>query len=281
MLRLRESSMAPYLYTSELARAVGVHPNTVRRYVARGLLPPVERSPAGYRRFTPRHLDCLRVTTLVYHGVYPGRAIFMSGAGVVRATVADDLDGALKLARRHLALVRAERAQADLAASLLERWASHADDAPAEEPTPPLRIGQVARLLGISTDIVRAWDRNGLIDIPRDPANGYRRYGPAEISRLRVIRLLSRAGYSTAAVLRMLRQLDGGDATDLRHALDTPHPDEDVYLASDRWLSTLAEQERRAHAILTLLDEMLQGRALTPAPLPEGEGSFSRQRQIP
>jgi len=36
-----------YLYTSELARAVGVHPNTVRRYVERGILPPVERSSSG------------------------------------------------------------------------------------------------------------------------------------------------------------------------------------------------------------------------------------------
>lgn len=273
--------MAAYLYTSELARAVGVHPNTVRRYVERGLLPPVERSPAGYRRFTPRHLDCLRVACLVYRGPYPGQAISLSGAGVVRAVVADDLDGARELARRHLALVRAERAQADLAASLLERWASHADDAPAATTqAQPLRIGQVARLLGVSTDIVRSWDRNGLIDIPRDPTNGYRRYGPAEISRLRVIRLLSRAGYSTAALLRMLRQLDSGDATDLRHALDTPRPDEDVYLASDRWLSTLAEQERRAHAIVALLDEMTQRRALTPALLPEGAGHHSRPRQI-
>jgi DNA-binding transcriptional MerR regulator len=45
-----------YLRTSDLAKAVGVHPNTVRRYVDRGLLPPVERSPSGYRRFTQRHL---------------------------------------------------------------------------------------------------------------------------------------------------------------------------------------------------------------------------------
>ncbi|HEY4035742.1 MAG TPA: MerR family DNA-binding transcriptional regulator [Ktedonobacteraceae bacterium] len=41
-----------YLRTSDLAKAVGVHPNTVRRYVDRGLLPPVEHSPSGYRRFT-------------------------------------------------------------------------------------------------------------------------------------------------------------------------------------------------------------------------------------
>ena len=46
-----------FLRTTDLARAVGLHPNTVRRYVQRGFLPPVERSPAGYRRFTERHLD--------------------------------------------------------------------------------------------------------------------------------------------------------------------------------------------------------------------------------
>lgn len=55
-----------YLRTSDLARAVGVHPNTVRRHVDRGLLPPVERSPSGYRRFTPRHLDCLRLAHQIY-----------------------------------------------------------------------------------------------------------------------------------------------------------------------------------------------------------------------
>jgi hypothetical protein len=36
-------------------QAVGAHPNTVRRYVDRGIPPPVERSPSGYRRFTQRH----------------------------------------------------------------------------------------------------------------------------------------------------------------------------------------------------------------------------------
>jgi DNA-binding transcriptional MerR regulator len=166
----------------------------------------------------------------------------------------------LERAHRHLVLVRSERAQADLAAALLERWAFGPPltiDAEAGTTTPSLRIGQVARLLGVSIDIVRSWDRNGLINVPRDPANGYRRYSTHELSRLRVIRMLSRAGYSTAAILRMLLQLDSGETTDLRRALDTPRPDEDVYTASDRWLSTLADQEQRALAILTLLDEML------------------------
>jgi DNA-binding transcriptional MerR regulator len=247
-----------YLRTADLAKAVGVHPNTVRRYVDRGILPPVERSLSGYRRFTERHLDCLRLAHEVYGLPYPGKAIYQSGAHLIEVTVRGDLGGALELAYQHLALVRSERAQADVAAGLLERWAL---GTPADATTQPLQIGQVARLLGVSIDILRNWDRNGLIDIPRDPSNGYRRYGSRELSRLRVIRMLSRAGYSLSAILRMLIQLDRGDKTNLRRALDTPRPDEDVYQASDRWISTLTNQEQRAHTMIALVEEMIQKQA--------------------
>jgi DNA-binding transcriptional MerR regulator len=244
-----------YLRTSDLAKAVGVHPNTVRRYVDRGLLPPVEHSPSGYRRFTRRHLDCLRVARQVYCNQYPGKAILQSGIRIIQATVSGDLGGALGLAYSHLALVQSERAQADAAAGLLERWAF---GVPADDTIQPLQIGQVAHLLGVTIDILRNWDRNGLIDVPRDLSNGYRRYGSHEISRLRIIRMLSRSGYSLSAILRMLIQLERGEKTDLRRALDTPRPGEDVYMTSDRWISTLTDQEQRAHTIIALVEEIIQ-----------------------
>lgn len=244
-----------YLRTSDLAREVGIHPNTVRRYVDRGILPPVEYSASGYRRFTQHHLDCLRVACQVYRAQYPGKALHVSGVRIVHAAVSGDLEGALELAYHHLTLVQAERVQAEAAADLLEHWAS---TAPIAVTIQPLQIGQVAHVLGITIDILRNWDRNGLIDVPRDPSNGYRRYGAQEMSRLRIIRMLSRSGYSLSAILRMLVQLDQGETSDLRRALDTPRPDEDVYLASDRWLSTLTEQEQRAHTIITLIEEMIQ-----------------------
>jgi DNA-binding transcriptional MerR regulator len=254
IMLLRFSDMK-YLRTSDLAKAVGVHPNTVRRYVDWGLLPPVERSPTGYRRFTQRHLDCLRLAHQIYFNQYPGKTIHQSGVRILLAAVSDDLGGALELAYSHLALVQSERVQADTAAGLLERWAF---GAPADATGQPLQIGQAARLLGVTIDILRNWDRNGLIDVPRDPSNGYRRYGAEEISRLRVIRMLSRSGYSLSAILRMLVQLDRGEKADLRRALDTPRPDEDVYMASDRWISTLNDQEQRAHTMIALVEEMNQ-----------------------
>ena len=250
-----------YLSTSRLAKAVGVHPNTVRRYEQRGYLPPTQRSPSCYRRFTERHLDCLRLTRLVFSNLFPGRAIYQSGLDIIHITAGGNLGGALELAYRHLALVQSERAQADVAVDLLERWAL---GAPADATSQPLQISQAARLLGISIDILRSWDRNGLIDIPRDPSNGYRLYRAQQLSRLRVIRMLSRAGYSIGAILRMLLQLDRGETADLRRALDTPRPDEDVYLASDQWLTNLSEHEQRARQIIALLEEMIHKEATRP-----------------
>jgi DNA-binding transcriptional MerR regulator len=252
-----------YLRTSDLAQAVGVHPNTVRRYVERGWLPPVLRGVNGYRLFTQTHLDCLRVARLVY-STYPGRTIRQSGYHIIQHAVADDWGGALERSYAHLTLVQTERIQAEAAVMLLERWAT---GMAADATDRPMQIGQVARLLGVSIDMLRNWERNGLITIPRNASNGYRYYGSTEISRLRVIRMLSRAGYSLMAILRMLLQLDRGVATNLRQSLDTPPPDEDVYVASDRWLSTLAEQEQIARQMIALIEDIIKNRtARKPSP---------------
>jgi DNA-binding transcriptional MerR regulator len=246
------------LRTADLARAAGVHPNTVRRYAERGWLPPVPRGANGYRHFGQEHLDCLRIARIVYGPIYPGRSLRLSARRVLHHAVAGDWPAALARAGDHLATVQAELAQAEAAATLLEKWAA---GPPVEPVGPPLPIGRVAHLLGVSVDVLRNWERNGFVAVPRDPANGYRRYGPAEISRLRVIRGLSRAGYSQMAILRMLLQLNRGQTAGLRHSLDTPTPGEDVYVASDRWLSTLAEQERIAHQLVALVESCLAGRS--------------------
>lgn len=218
------------------------------------------RGPNGYRLFTQRHLDCLRLAHLIYSAAYPGKAIRLSGSQIIPSAVADDWGGALERGYAHLAFVRSERAQAETAAMLLERWAT---GAPADATEQPMQIGPVAHLLDVSIDMLRNWERNGLIAIPRNASNRYRSYGPAEISRLRVIRMLSRAGYSQMAMLRMLLRLDRGVTTDLRHALDTPAPDEDVYTASDRWLSMLADQEQVALRLIAFLEDVITARTLS------------------
>lgn len=245
-----------YLRTSEVAEAVGVHPNTVRMYEAWGLLPAIPRTPSGYRTFTPAHVDQMRLARLVFQGPWPGRAIRQSAVALIKQAASGDLGGALESAYRHQAIVQAERARAESAIRLLERWAQ---GTAADATQTPLHIGAVADLLDVSRDMLRGWERNHLLQVPRDPHNGYRLYTAKEISRLRVIRMLRQAGYSTMAILRMLLQLDGGaDAEALRTALDTPGPDEDVYLAADRWLTSLTNWEDRSEEMIALLERMIE-----------------------
>jgi DNA-binding transcriptional MerR regulator len=234
---------------------VGVHPNTVRLYADWGLIPPVERSPAGYRLFTRRHLDCLRLARMIYSAQYPGRGFRALGNAIIQRAVADDWTGALAKAHEHLRAVSVELEQANQVANLLEHWAQHrSDSSPDEEP---LVIGQVSKKLGVSLDMIRNWERNGLIHVPRNLHNKYRLFGKKELGRMQIIRMLSRAGYSHMAMLRMFIELDKGNTRDLKRTLDTPRPDEDIFTAADRWLTTLHMQEEMAQRVILHIEEKI------------------------
>lgn len=243
----------PYnrLSTSKIAQAAGCHPNTVRMYEQQGFLPPVQRAANGYRLYTPAHLHQMIFARAAFNSPWCGRALRRSLTALVLTAASRSLEDARVAAARHLELVRAELAYAEDAASALESWASL--PAPAENRF-ALRIREAAHRVGATPDMLRGWERDGMLDVPRNPRNRYREYGAVELARLRVIRLLRSAGYSTMAILRMLLQLDNGGG-DLRAALDTPRPDEDAYVAADRWLTSLHEAEENALLLVRLLDE--------------------------
>ena len=243
-----------YLRTSELAKAVGIHPNTVRLYEQWGFLPTVERSPKGYRRFTERHLDQLRLARLALRCNVVGGDVRRAALEMIFQSAKGDLGGALELAYGFVATVRAERAQAEAAAQFLERWASGAVTGTSSHL---MRIGDAARLLNTTIDSIRNWERNGLIEVPRDPQNGYRLFRADEIGGLRVIRMLIRSGYSAMAILRMLTQFDLGQTENLREVLDTPQPEEDVLYVSDHWLSTLVDADEIANQSVAMLEQMI------------------------
>jgi DNA-binding transcriptional MerR regulator len=244
-----------YIRTSEVARAAGVHPNTVRLYEEWGLIPAVPRSPSGYRLFTQAHVDHMLLARTALHGGWPGRAVRRSAFDLIRRAAAGDLGGALEQAYQHLGLVQGERRQAEAAASYLERWAA---GVPAEPISKPLTTGKAAELLGITIDTLRSWERNGLLRAPRDPHSGYRQFYAADIGRLRVIRMLLRSGYSAMAILRTLSSFDAQTGQNLRQTIDTPRPDEDICTTADKWLSTLDEQEQRANTIIQMLETMIR-----------------------
>lgn len=242
-----------YLRTNQVAKAAGVHVNTVRLYEQWGYIAPAERSESGYRLFTSLHLEQMRLARMALGWPYPGSRD--GTLALVKCAVENDLGMAMEWAYQNLAHVRVERTHAEAAVEFLERWATgHVLDTTRGQ----FHIAQAAERLGVTVDMLRNWERDGLIDVPRDPNSQYRLYGAAEFGRLRVIRMLRKAGYSMMAILRMLLQFDAGRRENLRQVLDTPRDDEDIQWVADRWLTTLALQEERAQEVIRQVSYLME-----------------------
>ena len=106
--------------------------------------------------------------------------------------------------------------------------------------------------------MLRNWERNGLLCVPRRPPNATRVYGDAELARLRVIYMLRQNHYSIASIYRSLLRYDSGDGAGALLALHQPGEDEELpYVsAGDHWLETLAEAAAGAEKIRRMVWEL-------------------------
>ena len=69
---------------------------------------------------------------------------------------------------------------------------------------------ECARQAGVSTDTLRYYERQRLLPAPPRTPNGYRRYPPEALKRIRVIRCALAMGFSVGELARILRTRDRG-----------------------------------------------------------------------
>lgn len=74
-----------------------------------------------------------------------------------------------------------------------------------------LRAGELAQLVGISTDTLRHYERKGLLK-PRRAPNGYREYPPHAVERVRLIRSALAIGFKLDELARVLKTREAGGA---------------------------------------------------------------------
>lgn len=73
-----------------------------------------------------------------------------------------------------------------------------------------MNISQLAKVVGVSTDTVRYYEKQGLISAPERQANGYRRYTEAHAGLLRFVRGAQALGFSLAEIQTILPQVTQG-----------------------------------------------------------------------
>ena len=127
----------------------------------------------------------------------------------------------------------------------------------------PLRIGELAAVVGVSAHVLRAWERRyGLVE-PLRSSGGYRLYGPEAEARVRAVLALRDQGQPvSSAVAQVLaeRRLGAGTAGGADAAEPTGHSPRQLMA---RLLEAVDRFDERA--VQGVLDDTLDGLGLEPA----------------
>ncbi len=84
------------------------------------------------------------------------------------------------------------------------------------EPPETLTIGVLADAAGVNVETIRFYQRKGLMPEPEKPYGSIRRYGAAELARVRFIKSAQRLGFSLEEVGELLKLEDGARCSEAR-----------------------------------------------------------------
>ena len=110
--------------TSEIAKAAGVHPNTVRLYEDLGLLQPVRRGNNNYRLYTLAHMEQMRLARIALRRGFVEGNIRKRAISIIKTSAKGTLKLALEEAYDYLAHIKNEQDKADEALIILQKWMS-------------------------------------------------------------------------------------------------------------------------------------------------------------
>jgi DNA-binding transcriptional MerR regulator len=180
----------------DLAREHGLSAQAVRNYEAAGILPAADRTPNGYRAYTPKHAAALRA----FLALVPGHG-HPAATAILQAVNRSETGEALRLIdESHVQLLDDRRTLRAVEAAV-----------GALEPVRPERgdtfVGPLSRRLGVRPATLRKWERAGVLRPPRDPHTTYRVYGPADVRDALLAHQLRRGGYRLAQIAAVLDQV--------------------------------------------------------------------------
>lgn len=248
----KENTITTYS-TSQIAKRVGLHPNTVRLYEEWGLIQKPERKKNGYRVFTDVHIKQFELARKAFQIEVLQAGLRNRIINAVKLSAKYRFDEAIELTREYIRTAEQEIRNAKEAAGICEILYQHpkADDV-------VYKRAQAARELGSTIDTIRNWEMNGLLTVKR-MQNGYRVYDSNDINRLKIIRSLRCANYSLSAILRMLKKYDNGmDKSNILNILNTPENEEDIISACDKLIDSLEKAIKNAYEVIAILKEIKQ-----------------------
>ena len=121
-----------------------------------------------------------------------------------------------------------------------------------------LTIGALASASGVAVETIRFYQREGLVAEPVRPPGGIRRYGEADVARLKFIKSAQRLGFGLRDVAELLRLDDGGGCSVVRAKAQAK---------LDEVRERLADLQRMESTLAELVDRCAVSRGTVRCPL--------------
>jgi len=237
--------------TTEVARIIGIHPNTVRLYEKLHLIPKVNRASNGYRIFTDFHIEQFRLARTALKVEILQNGLRKKALDIIKFSATKDFKEALDLTESYLIQLKQEKTNAEEALKITKQLLSGTSDSCELS----LKRKEVSDYLNITMDTLRNWELNGLLQVKRK-SNGYRVYTSDDIRHLKIIRTLRCANYSLSAILRMLSALSANPNVDIKNIIGFPNDNEDIITACDNLLISLDDASKNARLLKSTLEYM-------------------------
>jgi len=201
--------------TSAIGQQVGYSTQQVRDLERLGVIPPADREPNGYRRYTQAHVVALRAYRALAAAIGP-----VPARQIMPALIQDPLDvAAEKVDELHATIARARRLVRE---ALLGLDAVLADGTGAFDESDTMTIGELAGALGVRVSALRHWEHEGLVHPSRIDGSRTRRYDARAITEARIVSALRGGGYPLPPIARVLDQLrEEGLTAEARRLLNT------------------------------------------------------------
>ncbi|MEU0301967.1 TioE family transcriptional regulator [Streptomyces sp. NPDC006175] len=187
----------------DLARGHGLSTQAVRNYEEAGILPAADRTPHGYRTYTPLHAGALRA----FLALVPAHG-HRTATSVMRAVNEGAAEEAFRLIDESHAQLLDDRRTLQAVESALRDLEPVAGAGPAAvSGAAGTFIGPLAGKLGIRPATLRKWESAGLVHPRRDPRTGYRVYDEAAVRDAGMTHQLRRGGYLLEQIAPLIAQV--------------------------------------------------------------------------
>ncbi|MFD0587197.1 MerR family DNA-binding transcriptional regulator [Paenibacillus sp. GCM10027627] len=191
----------------KLAEKYGLSASTLRNYEDKGLLPPAERSPSGYRMYSDRHeafLACIQAMAPAF-----GMELTV---GALRSFRQGQLHEALWAIRGNEVRLYREKESLDQLIQMIHRYEL---DNKAATDKKRFTIKEASEWANVSKSAIRYWEQEGYITAERDAESRFRRYSQSQLLKISLIQTLQCSVYSEETV-KLKQRIAEAEHTDLQ-----------------------------------------------------------------